>query len=99
MGNADDTRFFHGGVPHQSDFQIDGADPLAAGLHQILRAVDDFDVAVFVYGGGIAGAEPAVVRPPLGSVGGLLVAGRDPWAANFDSARGDPVPGCLPFWP
>ena len=56
----------HGGlgdlrVRHDLVLQLDRADPLAAGLDQVLRAVDEPEAAVAVDGRDVAGAQPAVV--------------------------------------
>jgi hypothetical protein len=56
----------HGRVRHRDVLQVDGADPLAAGLDHVLAAVGDLHEAVGVDGGDVAGGEPAVTSgsPP-----------------------------------
>ena len=46
VGHADDRGLGHLRVGHDLVLQLDRADPLAAGLHQILGAVDEADVAL-----------------------------------------------------
>src|SRR6202035_5319420 len=81
MRDADDRRFFYGGMAHEGVFEIDGADPLAAGFYEILGAVDDLDEALVVHVGDVSGAEPAVGGPAVGLVGGIVVATGNPWCA------------------
>ena len=61
-----------GVVPHQLVLEVDGGDPLAAGLDDVLGAVGDADVAALVDRGDVAGAQPAVVEL-LGRVRVLVV--------------------------
>ena len=68
---------------------IDGADPLAAGFHEVLGAVDDQQPAVGRDLGDIAGGEPAFAVDLLG--GGLRVveiARHDGGATHEQLARG-----------
>src|SRR5260370_35419407 len=67
-------------------FEVEGADPFAAGFNEIFCAVDDFDEAFVVHGGDIAGLEPAVLGPAMGLIGSIVVAGGDPRAAHFELA-------------
>src|SRR5467141_4466386 len=78
--------FFHGGVAHQGVFEVDGADPFAAGFYEIFGAVDNFDEALIVDGGNVAGFEPTVCGPAMGLVGRIVVTGSDPRAAHFKFA-------------
>src|SRR5712692_549266 len=87
MRDADHAGFLDGGVTHQCVFEIDGADPFAAGLHQVFGAINNLDVTVFVHGGDIAGAEPAVFGPAMCLIGRIVVARGNPRAADFDLAR------------
>src|SRR6202048_2956581 len=84
--------FFYSGMTHQGVFEVDGADPFAAGLHKILGAVDNFDEAFVVQRGYVAGFEPAVVGPAVGLVGRIVVAGGDPGAAHLELAGSFSVP-------
>ena len=71
--HRDDRRLRHRRVAHERALERHRADPLAAGLDQVLGAVADLEVAQRVDGGDVAGAEPAVggeaaaVRRPAGS--------------------------------
>src|SRR5260370_7584895 len=67
-------------------FEIDGADPFAAGLHEILGAVDDFNEAFIVHGGDVASFEPTVFGPAVRLVGRIVVPGSDPRAAYLELA-------------
>src|ERR1700676_5328886 len=87
MRDADDRRFFYGGMAHEGVFEINGADPLAAGFYEILGAVDDLDEALVVHVGDVSGAEPAVGGPAVGLVGRIVVATGNPWSAHFELAR------------
>src|SRR5882724_1534671 len=82
-------------MAHQGVFKVDGADPFAAGFHQVLGAVHDLDDAIFVDHGDVASLEPAVSGPAMGLVGSLKVAAGYPWAPDFELAWGDAVPRCL----
>src|SRR5258707_12111335 len=84
MRDADYGGFFYGGMAHEGVFEVDGADPFAAGFHEIFCAVDDFDEAFVVHGGDIAGLEPAVLGPAMALVRRIVVAGGDPRAAHFE---------------
>src|ERR1700681_4929732 len=86
MRDADYGGFFYGGMTHQGVFEVYGADPFAAGFHQIFGAVDDFDEAFVVDGGDVAGFEPAVVGPTVRLVWCVVVAGGNPRAAHFEFA-------------
>src|SRR5665811_1928082 len=50
----------HPAVADGDVFQLDGADPFAAGLDHVLGAVGDLHVAIGVDGGDVAGREPAL---------------------------------------
>ena len=68
---------------------VDGADPLAARLHEVLGAVDDEEPAVGRDLGDIAGAEPALAVGLLaGSLLVLEIARHDRRAAHEQLARG-----------
>src|SRR5690606_15157906 len=75
--------------------QLHRADPLAAGLDDVLRAVPQPDVAVRVDRGDVAGLEPTVLGERLGGALVVVVAGGDPRAADLQLAGGLPVPGLL----
>src|SRR5438132_4507305 len=67
VGHADHRRLEHRRVRHQCVLQLDRGDPLAAGLDDVLRAVGELEVPVFVDGPDVAGAEPSVLEPVLGA--------------------------------
>src|SRR5712671_1446950 len=78
--------FFYGGVAHQGVFEVDGAYPFAAGFYEIFGAVDNFDEALIVDGGDVAGFEPTVRGPAMGLIGRIIVTGSDPRAADLEFA-------------
>ena len=63
---GDDGGFGDVGVGDGDVFELDGADPLAAGFDDVLGAVGDFHDAVCVDGGDVAGWEPAVFVAGVG---------------------------------
>src|SRR5687767_1128799 len=73
--------------------QVDGADPLAAGLDHVLRAVGDLDVAVGIDGAHVAGRKPAVLQWIAALA--LEVTLDHPGPAHLQIAEGFPVPGQL----
>src|ERR1700680_182011 len=93
MRDAYYSGFFYGGMTHQSVFEVDGADPFAAGLHEVFGAVDDFDEAFVVDGGDVAGFEPTVVGPTVRLVWSVVIAGGDPRAAHFEFAGSFAIAG------
>ena len=66
MRHGDDGSFADGLVGDEGVFEVDGADPLAAGLDEVFEAVGDLDVAFGVDGGDVSGLEPAVGGPSFG---------------------------------
>src|SRR5258708_20060882 len=78
-------------MAHQGIFKIDRADPFAAGFHEVLGAVDNFDEAFVVQGGDVAGLEPAVLGPAMGLGGRIVVLGGNPRAAYFEFAGSSAV--------
>ncbi len=68
------------------------ADPLAAGLDDVLRAVGDAHVALGVDGHDVAGLEPAVLREAVLALV-AEVRRRDPRAAHLELAHRLAVPG------
>src|SRR5581483_2645345 len=79
MARADDGRFRHGRMSDRDVFELDGADPFAAGFDYVLRAVGDLDVAVGVERRDVAGREPAVAQRAAAFA--LEVTVRNPGAA------------------
>lgn len=88
MRDADDGGFLDGWMTHQGVFNVNGADPFAAGFNEVFGAVNNFDEAFVVNGGDVAGFEPAIFGPAMGLVGGIVIAGSNPRAANFEFAGG-----------
>src|SRR5918992_1606250 len=62
VADADDRGLGDRRVGDGNVLQIDRADPLAARLDHVLRAVGDLDVAVGVDGADIPGGEPAIAQ-------------------------------------
>src|SRR5437660_6157151 len=56
-------------------------------------------VPVFVHGGDVAGAKPAILGPTMGLVGRFIVTGGNPRAADFDFTGGHAVPRSFAFRP
>ena len=89
MGDADCRRLGDARTADRGIFELDRADPFAARLDDVLRAVGDLQGAVRVEGGDVAGVKPLLV------VGGVLrlpeIALHHPGAAGQQPARADPV--------
>src|SRR5712671_7540009 len=85
--DGDDGGLPHLRVAHQRIFKIDGTDPLAARLDQILRAIRDTHVALAVDGRDIAGPEPAVGSPLVVPGDGLEITRGDPWPSYLELAH------------
>src|SRR5260221_10193993 len=81
----------HRRMAHQSIFQIDRADPLAARLHQVLSAVHQPDAAVGVHGGDVSGAKPAIGGPAVTRFRRVVIASGNPRPADFKLAHGPAV--------
>ena len=73
-------------MAHQLVFEIDAADPLAAGFDQVLRTILNHHRAIEIDGRNVTGIEPAVVLRCRGSGGVVVVAARDPGTANQQSS-------------
>ena len=87
-----DRGLLHRRVAHDRVLQVDRADPLAAGLDQVLGAVGDPDRAVGVHRGDVAGLHPAVLGGELHAGVGVVVVLRAPRAAHLQLAGGLVVP-------
>src|SRR5690606_19687013 len=75
VGDADDGGLGDGGVAHDGVLQVDRGDPLAAGLDDVLGAVNQGQVAVGGDLADVAGAQPPVVElvgVHLGAIGGVV---------------------------
>src|SRR5271156_4072669 len=93
--HADDRSFTHARVAHQSIFEIDGANPFAAGFDEVLAAVKDLDVTLLIDRRDIAGAEPSVGCPAIGGFRRFKITRRDPRPANFQLSGRGAVPDCF----
>src|SRR5688500_11609308 len=82
-------------MTHDRVLQVDRADPLAARLHDVLRAVDQLDVAVGGDDGDVARLEPTVLGERLGRALVVVVAGRDPRTGDLQLAAALTVPRLL----
>ena len=71
---------------HQLVLQLDRRDPLAAGLDEVLRAVDEAHLAALVHRRHVARAQPAVVGEALGGARVVVVGRGDPVAAGLQLA-------------
>src|ERR1700722_58108 len=80
-------------MSHQRVFNIHGTDPFAAGLHQVLGAVDNLDKPLIIHRSDVAGFEPAILGPAMGLVWGIVVAGSYPGTAYFELAGSIAVAG------
>ena len=89
MGHADHGSFNDPGDAHGLVFQIDRRNPLAAGLDNVLGAVDQLQDVIFIQRGDVAGVEPAFLGEGLiVGVVVVVVAGDDPRPAHHE------VPAC-----
>src|SRR5262245_6565013 len=89
MGNADHRAVGEALAGERRVLHVDGADPLAARLYEILGAVDDDEPAVGRDLGDVAGGEPALpVDLPGGGLRVVEVARHDRRAAHEQFARG-----------
>src|SRR5215472_1868370 len=75
-------------MAHQRVLKINRADPLAAGLYQVLAAVHQLDTTGGIDGGYIAGTKPAIVRPPFVRLRSVEVAAGNPGPADLQLAHG-----------
>src|SRR5712691_4355200 len=76
---------------HDRVLELDGRDPFPAGLDDVLRAVDDLDVALRCDLRNVAGAEPTVLRQLVG-VSAVVVATSDPRSSHLDLTKRDAIP-------
>src|SRR5260370_13250952 len=88
VGRGDRVAFEHGGVRGGGALDFDGGNILAAGNDDVLLAVDDVDVVLFVPHGHVAGAQPAVSHHVGGGLGFTEVTVHDVVAAHHDLADG-----------
>src|SRR4026208_758767 len=82
-------------MTHQLVLHIHGTDPLAARFYQILRAIDDADVAVLVEACDVAGAQPTVGGELVGLLRHCVVSAGDEVAATLYLADALAIPRLL----
>src|SRR5699024_3269138 len=87
VGHADDCGFLDARVVEDRVLHVDGCDPLATGLDDVLEPVGDLEIAVFVDDADVTGPPPSV-EEALGVVGQLVVGLGDPGTAHDDLAHG-----------
>src|SRR5438105_781877 len=85
--NGDDRGFLNLRVRHERIFKIDGTDPLATRLDQILRAICDSHVTLTVDGRHISRSEPAIGSPFVTLGTGLEVTRGDPGTSDLELAH------------
>src|SRR2546425_6211721 len=83
IGNSDNGGFVNLRVRHQRVFEIDGANPFASRLDQILRTIGDSHVTLAVDRRDVSRSEPAIAGPFVMLGIGLEVTRCDPWTTNF----------------
>src|SRR5438094_694715 len=93
--HRDDRGLQHLGMVHDHRLDVDGRDPLAAGLDEVLRAVGDLHVALGIDGCDVARAEPAVGGEAVDRLGIVVVGADDPRPAHLDLAHALAVPRLL----
>jgi hypothetical protein len=92
VGHADDRGPGDLGMPHGHVLEVDGADPLTAGLDEVLLPVGDLHAAARVDRGHVAGGEPALGvqgAPRLSA----QVGGDHPGTPDLELARSRAVVG------
>src|SRR6516225_3798312 len=93
MANADHRRLRDLGVSDRKVLDVDGRDPLAAGLDDVLGAVRDVHIAVAIDGRDVAGIEVAfsieniIVLPVIGACNGR--------PTHLEAAERPAIPGQL----
>jgi hypothetical protein len=92
MRHRDHGGFRDRGMADEGVFHVDGADPLAAGLDQILRAIGDFQITLAVDGRNVARVVPPVFRPSIAFLGLPVEATRHPSAAHVELSGRPAVP-------
>src|SRR3712207_6404282 len=84
-------------VLHEGVLEGNRGDPLPAGPYEVFSAVLYLHVAALVYGGDVAGPEPAVLGELLGAFGGIVVRTRDPGSPYLKLAHAFSVPSGYAF--
>ncbi|KAF1857266.1 hypothetical protein Lal_00014497 [Lupinus albus] len=91
VGHGDGGCLLDAGMADGDVLQIDGADPLAARLDDVLGTVDDLDIAVGIHRHHVAGFEPARHRLVGRAFGHAEIAGADGRAAHQQPAEAGAV--------
>src|SRR6476620_900677 len=86
VGDRDHGGLDHVRVGHHGVLEVHRRDPLAAGLDQVLGAVDELDVGVALELCDVAGAQPAVIGELLARIRGRGVAPCEPRATDLELA-------------
>ena len=92
MWDRDHGGLLHRGMAHQRVLQRHRADPFAARLDQVLRAVGERQVSLRVDRHHVARLEPAVLRPAILATLHVGIGGRDPGTAHLQLALRLSVP-------
>src|SRR5262249_44366451 len=79
-------------------FEIDRADPFAAGFDEIFGTVDDLDEALVVHSGDVAGLEPTVGGPAMGLIRRVVIASGNPGTTDFKLAGSFPISRSFDFF-
>src|SRR5437764_4309264 len=82
-----DHRLEYRWVGHERVLEGDGADPLAAGLDDILGAIANRDPAVGIDRGDVSGPEPAVLREAVARLRRIVIVAQHPRAADLELAH------------
>src|SRR5580704_2020126 len=78
-------------MTHQRILDVYRTDPFAAGLHEVLGAVDNLDEPFVIHRGDVAGFEPSIFGPAMSLVGRIIVTGSYPGTTYFELAGSVPV--------
>ena len=91
VANANDGGLDDVGVRNRDVLEVDGADPFAAGLDDVLGAIGNLHVAVGVDGRDVTGREPAVLQRIAALALEVRIGG--PWPLHQQVAKGLAVIG------
>src|SRR5262249_9029670 len=89
--------FTDGRMRRESVFQVNGADPFAAGFDQILGAIGNLNVSFRVDGGDVTRAQPAVRGPAICRLRRAEVAAGNPRPADMQLTHGLAIPWRFAF--
>ncbi|SST09101.1 Uncharacterised protein [Acinetobacter baumannii] len=88
IGHPDHRHFAYRRMAADQVFQLQGGQPLAAGLDHVLDAVADLDEAHAVQGRHVAGVHPAAAPQLLAALGFAEIPLGQPWRAQHQLALG-----------